>query len=593
MMPSYVRIYARAGAWSSLLCFLFAIAACGAVSFGQAAAVVARPPIQFRITGVLVSSAGGSPVHHGHLEATLAGSGRMAGQHISTGDHGADTDDQGRFVISLPTAGMWDLTASARGFVRQGYRQHDEFATAVVLTNAAPAMDIRFAISPNAEISGVVTDEAGEAVRGAQVSLMKVLAEVPGHAEPATVRSSFATTDDRGMYEFDDLVPGSYRLCVQAQPWYAVAAGHVRNDRDPPLDPSLDVAYPATWFPGVGDPDAAEILAVKGGDVKEADVRMTPVPSVHILVDPPPRIVPGVSRGVPFMPVVQRVDSGTGPIGFFQPTMMRNSQGQIDVGGLTPGLYEVQVGGPGGESKRSVVRVTANGAQTVGFDAASGEAEVSLHIDGITEMEAGSLPVALIDLESRRVVATSNTSGFRQGFARMRGASARAGSDARSAREHTQTLNVPAGRYEVVIQGRPDLYLAGITAKGAQATGRAVTLPAGESSLTLHVAEGRASLTGFATLKGKPSVGSVVMLVPATLGETDALQIVRRDQSNSDGSFNIAQIIPGQYILIAVENGWEINWADAETLRRYLTGGVPVVLSAGSDVKQDVVAQEP
>jgi len=114
MMPSYVRNHVRAGAWSSLPCFLLAIAACGAVAFGQAAAPAVKPQAQYRITGALVSSVDGSPVPHGHLEATLAGSGRMAGQHISAGDNGADTDDQGRFVILLPTAGMWDLTASAR-----------------------------------------------------------------------------------------------------------------------------------------------------------------------------------------------------------------------------------------------------------------------------------------------------------------------------------------------------------------------------------------------------------------------------------------------------------------------------------------------
>ena len=592
MMPSYVRNHVRAGAWSSLPCFLLAIAACGAVAFGQAAAPAVKPQAQYRITGALVSSVDGSPVPHGHLEATLAGSGRMAGQHTSAGDNEADTDDQGRFVILLPTAGMWDLTASARGFVRQGYQEHDQFATAVVLTSAAPAMDIRFALSPNAEIGGVVTDEAGEAVRGAQVSLIKMRVNVPGDAEPPMTMSRSATTDDRGMYEFDDLTPGNYRVCVQAQPWYAVAAGRrVRSDREPPLDPSLDVAYSPTWFPGTDDPNAAEMLTVKGGDVREADVRLTPVPSVHILVDPPPSTAPGASRGG-YMPTVQRISSNAGPAVYIQPTVIRNAQGQFDVSGLTPGLYEVQSGGPDGES--SAVRVTADRAQTVSFGADSGEAKVSFHIDGLPEEEAGSLQVVLVDPVSRQAVASSNArGGNRAGFRRLRGAAATDGKNAREAQERPPTLSAPAGRYEVVILGRPDLYLTGIAAKGAQATGRAVTLPAGGSSLTLHLAEGRATLTGFATLKGKPSVGSVVMLVPATLGETGALQIVRRDQSNSDGSFNIAQIVPGQYILIAVENGWEINWADAGTLRRYLTGGIPVDLAAGSDAKQDIVAQEP
>lgn len=584
---------------SSLLCLTLALSASAsgqvAAAPGNPSSSSANPPTQYRITGVLVSGADGSPIAHGHLEATLTGSGRMAGQRLQAGENGADTDDQGHFILPLPAAGMWDLTAEARGFVRQGYQQHQEFTTGVVLTNTAPTMDVRFALQPNGEITGIVTDEAGEAVRNAQVSLMRVLASTPGRTEPPTVRASFATTDDRGMYEFDDLAPGNYKVCVQAQPWYAVDARQRRNtDRDTPLDPSLDVAYPITWFPGGDNPDAAATLTLKGGDVQEADVRLTPVPSAHLLVSLPLSTVPGVPRGVPFMPSVQRVNSNSGPVGYIQPAMIRNAQGQVEVSGLAPGLYEVQMGGPNNGNKRSVVRVTADGAQTVSFDDDPAEAQVSFHIEGLPESEATSLQVALVDPEGRQVVATSNTrSGFRAGAARLRGAAARAGVNARDAGEHLLAVNVPAGRYDVAIQGGPDLYLTGIDAKGAKALGRSVTLPVGASSLTLHVAKGSASLTGFAKLNDKPSVGAVVMLVPATLGETGALQIVRRDQSNSDGSFNIAQIIPGQYILIAVEDGWNINWQDAGTLQRYLTGGVALDLAAGSDVTQNIAAQQP
>src|SRR6202030_285485 len=61
-------------------------------------------------------------------------------------------------------------------------------------------------------------------------------------------------------------------------------------------------------------------------------------------------------------------------------------------------------------------------------------------------------------------------------------------------------LEVPPGRYEVVLQGRPNVFLAGLSAKGADAAGRYVTVGAGESTLTVHAASGRASLSGIATL---------------------------------------------------------------------------------------------
>jgi hypothetical protein len=109
----------------------------------------------------------------------------------------------------------------------------------------------------------------------------------------------------------------------------------------------------------------------------------------------------------------------------------------------------------------------------------------------------------------------------------------------------------------------------------------------------VHVASGRASLSGVATLEGKPSVGAMVLLVPITIEDPDSITFLRQDQTNTDGSFDLANVIPGQYILVAIDHGWQINWGDASTLRRYLMQGVPVDLKSSGMVKQNVTAQAP
>lgn len=584
MMRATMRVLLVAAERTSLLCALLAV---GVVAFGQNAAAAA--PVRFRIMGTLVSSADGSPVPHGHLTARLVGAGAQVGPNMSSPD-AYDADDQGRFVINLPSAGMWNLTAWGRGFVRNGYLGHEQYSSGVVLTREHPTVDIRFVLAPEAEITGKVVDEAGEAVRGARVSLIRSRTATPDGRE--SMPASTAITDDRGIFEFDGLEPGAYRISVSAQPWYAAAAAQGRRTSpdDPPLDPSLDVAYQVTWFPGVSDPDAAQTLMLKGGDVREADFHLVPIPAVHLLIDPPTSA--DGNRNVQYFPFVQRIDSGTNL--FVQPRISRNAAGQTDVGGLTPGVYQVQLNGPNGTVSRSIVHVTAGGGQTVDFDAGSNDAEVSMHIDGLPVSEANALIVNLLDPVSGRAVATSTRPGafMRRGF-RLQDSALKGSDNDGNSKEIDRTLDVPPGRYEVVILGRQDVYLGGITATGAQAAGRQVTLPAGASSLTLHVVEGRATLTGFTARDGKPSVGSLVMLVPASLGEPGALQIVRRDESNTDGSFNIADVIPGQYILIAVEDAWDINWKDKATLARYLDGGVAVNLAAKSSVAQNVTAQRP
>ena len=47
----------------------------------------------------------------------------------------------------------------------------------------------------------------------------------------------------------------------------------------------------------------------------------------------------------------------------------------------------------------------------------------------------------------------------------------------------------------------------------------------------------------------------------------------RRDQSDLDGSFVLKNVIPGTYTIVAVEDGWELDWARAAALSPYLERG--------------------
>ena len=53
--------------------------------------------------------------------------------------------------------------------------------------------------------------------------------------------------------------------------------------------------------------------------------------------------------------------------------------------------------------------------------------------------------------------------------------------------------------------------------------------------------------------------------------------LFRRDQSDSDGTFTLAGILPGHYRVIAIKHGWELEWAKPSVLAPFLvktqTGG--------------------
>jgi len=537
----------------------------------------------YRITGTVISSTDGAPVRHCHLTATLVPRGSEASRRFPAPIGTFDADDHGHFSISLPSAGMWRLTASARGYVTQAYEEHEAFSSGIVLTASAPAIDLRFRLSPEAVITGKVLDEAGEPVRHARVLLLALPTPGPDSVQRAARTRAMDATDDRGVYEFDDLPPGEYQLNVQAQVWYSIAAQQRTSAADQaPVDPSLDVAYPLTWYPGTANRTEAETISLRAGDTHQADFQLLPVPSVHL------RILPQTDaaadgRRIPSYPMIERI-SEEGGGGFVPAAAHIDPQGGIEVSGLAPGRYEIRMQGPGQEVKPALVDVTGGPPQTLDMGAAATMASVSIHMDGIPETEANSIEVSLIDPTTGRNAARSGGDGYLLSGSLLR---------RRRATTTGHIVEVPPGLYEVILSGNPELRLTGITAQSATAVGRFVTVPSGDSILNLHVAEGRATVTGFAAIQGKASIGAMVLLIPATLGDPAGLNIIRRDQTNTDGSFDLNDVLPGEYILIAIDHGWQVNWRDPSTLRGYMMHGVPLDLTSSASVKENIEAQAP
>jgi hypothetical protein len=538
----------------------------------------------YLITGIVINSVDQSPLAHCHITASPTLHSNFKNSQFPAELGVFDCDERGHFSVPVPSAGSWRLTASARGFVTQDYEQHQSFSSAIILTPTEPTINLQFHISPEASITGVVVDEAGEPIRTAEVSLQVVPPSGPDGAHTVMAMHSATRTDDRGQYELAHIPPGEYRITVRAQPWYAVTQAHRQGSADtPPLDPSLDFAYPLTWFPGVDDPALAETISLHAGDTRQADFHLIPVPSGHIRISPGPG-VSSATRGRSIFPMVQPVIPGSAGQTFMPVAVQNEADGQIDIGGLPPGKYRIRLNEPNQQSTSSLVEVGPGSVRNLDPNASSTDAKVTLQFDGLSESGAHSTEVNFIDTDTGRGTFSSATGGsgsenYRRGGRRDRNAS--------------RTIDLPAGRYGVALQGRSDLYLTGIIAHGAEVIGRYVTLPAGASTIMLHLASGHATLAGVVTSHDKPSVSAMVLLVPTTIEEPNSLRVLRQDQTNTDGSFDLTDVIPGQYILLAIDHGWQINWSDPLTLHSYLSQGVPVDLASGADVKQNLKVQNP
>jgi hypothetical protein len=573
---------------------------CG-VGLGQAA----KEAVHYRIAGTVVNDRNGEPIPFCHMSAFPIVAARGFGQR--TGDGGgpgprqetteADADAKGRFELEVSNEGRYRLSASARGFRVQTFEAHGTFSTAVVLTKAQPTHAVVFRASADATIFGVVTDEVGEGVRQAQVRLYAVGDPNRTAEERRLQMRNVAVTDDRGHYELPAMPAGAYKVSVSARPWYATPnppAQTVNGAVVPSPDPTLDVVYPVTWYPGTDDESSGETIELKYGEKRQMDFRLNPVVAAHLRVSvslpqPPAPGGSGIQSGPPIrMPQLERIlaDGTTDGV----PTMVQAfwRDGYADIGGLAPGTYRlVQPSATqGGSPSVSIVHVAAGGTVS---DAGVPEIPVAIRVDGDPTVTAGQ--VSLTDTSTGRAVGRGGMSGrvLPGTNGPQGGGRGRRGGDGGP---DEATLHVPPGTYEVVVNGR-DSFLTGVTATDAQVTGRVVKIVDGSPHLLVHVAAGLASIEGTASRLGKPSSGAMVLLVPATLGNPANLDFERRAQTATDGSFQFTNVIPGQYILVAIDHGWGVNWRDPATLRPYLLEGEPLDLAAAATAHPVVKAIAP
>jgi hypothetical protein len=603
--------------------------------------VPAPAPRVYRITGVVLNSRDGTPVPHCRITATASGQpapqrdtsqpdrpgraqggfpgfgpgsgaglgglrgqveGRVApprfGNEAAAGDQPDSvlTDSRGRFVLTVRSAGMWRLTGEARGFRTQAYEEHENFWAGIALTPAVPEINLTFRMTPDAVISGIVFDEAGEPVRNAQVAVAPVRPAVQNQNTRRIAMAANAQTDDRGRYELTGLNPGEYKLKVDARPWYATGTGGIGLMRQPvggnsasapSPDPSLDLVYPETWYPAATSETEAEPLTLTAGELLQADFHLTPVPSIHLRVPRPP--APASSdedqpRGVR-APMVTR-ENGIG--GFFGQTVTSSSSAtEWDIGGLSPGTYQVRLPNPAGPGQRIAHVTLGPGSQVVTLDSAEPSIGLPITLDGVEDSQVRQ--VTFVDTESGQ---TYTSSGGRR-FLRATRNNEDNDDPGTDAAPDSRTVLLPPGQYEVYLNGASGLYLVGLSASGAQVTGRTLQVAGGSPKLTIHAAIGRGEIDGIARKDGSPASGAMVLLVPAGFGKPENLAPVERDETNTDGSFNLRGVIPGPYILVAIDHGWDVDWHDSASLAKYLTTGTPIDLQPGAQIRRQIEAVAP
>jgi hypothetical protein len=541
------------------------------------------PAAAYRISGKVVNADSGAPLAGADISILTVVNGeaqdpgnedaprnirrnrRSRGGPTRTALDSVTSAADGSFAFDHVPAGKYSLQGSHRGFLSASYQEHGFYSTAIVTGPGLPSEGLTLKLSPGAVISGSVIDTAGDPIEQASVTLYRLSDDGLGN-----IRMYRATNaDDLGAYEFAHLPPGTYFVSATAHVWYARGASNFTFMPDgaslPAAASNLDVAYPRAYYADASDSDAATPIPARGGDHLRIDLHMQAVPAVHLTYTQPPN--DGHTRAFARpLSLTQSVFGNRDSVSSEAIAMggsINGNQSMSTTLSVAPGEYEAEIGG-------RTLSINAGGDAIVDPQSGTPPTEVSGRI--------GAAPGATLP---ESVDMTLDPAGSRQG-------------GTLSAIAHDGVFHfdqVPPGTYEVGAQaeGRP-IAIVQAAESGGQLNGRVLQVATQPVTFAATVAPETAILSGFARAATQPGTqpsaepdqtasGAMIVLVPQHQGDH---ALYRRDQADSDGSFSLRQVAPGTYTLVAIADGWDLEWARPEVIAHYLPGGQPVTITPTS-----------
>jgi protocatechuate 3,4-dioxygenase beta subunit len=540
------------------------ILACGMVLSHSLAIFAAQsstaPPSQssdatFRIAGTIVNAIGGNPLARARVTIVDAKNRQKAQWMI--------TSDDGRFDFKQVSPGKYSLQGAKRGFIPAFYDEHEGFSTAIVTGAGLDTEHLVLRLDPSAMLSGKILDELGEPVRQATVSLYRENRQV---GVGRIIKFRVSVTDDQGGYEFSPLDAGSYFISATAKPWYAlhtVSSGEASAGNLPSaVDQSLDVAYAITYYGDATEPDDATPIPVRGGDHLQADIHLNPVPALHLIFHVPENGPNGFT-----MPMLQK-PSFDGMEMIQSDGMQQVSPGVFEMTGVAPGRYSVRTPEAGRGAEANEVDITTNG-QELDMSTAQRASTVKATIQVLGEATLPPQIEVALRNSKMRIVAWQEM----------------------DTKGEVVFQDLAPGKYDVLAGSRPKAYsVARMSSESGVIAGHTLNVTAGASmAITLSLVGGTVNVEGFARRAGKATSGAMVVLVPKN--PESNRELFRRDQSDQDGSFLLRSVIPGSYTIVAIENGWDLDWSRPGVIEHYAKQGQTITVSGQTQTTMHLTDQ--
>ena len=493
-----------------------------------------NPPGKFRISGKTVSAVTGQVLAGAEVSISKVEQRDSVLQKMLT------TDDGG-FSFAGLEPGKYLLIGQRNGFSRQSYEQHGAFSSAVVVGPGLVSESLVFRLRPDGRIVGKVVDENQEPVPNATVYLFR---SDPSGGFKQVFQRAQTSTDDRGYYRLPHIESGRYYMLVSAQPWFGPFAQASANGNQSVADKAaLDVVFPVTFYPGVTDIASASSFVLDEGQEFTADFALNAIPSLHLRLNH--------FNNSPEQPRNARLSARVFGTEIYLPGQRQTQadQNSREIAGLAPGQYVINIESDGAVREKHSTAVNVTADMEFDVDAAS----PAPSIRGVVQKEGG------LNLTSQAFVLLWNP---------RRNEALEAPIENNGQFEFSPDLLAP-GNYSVFVASGLNSTIGSLSATGAQVEGQTIRVTASNPiQLRIELSKSLSTINGIARRNDEPFAGVMIVLVPQSPQKN--LPLFRRDQSDSDGSFTLHDVLPGRYKILTIEDGWDVEWADMSLFKARL-----------------------
>jgi hypothetical protein len=463
----------------------------------------------------------------------------------------ADSGTDGRYRFDQLPPGTYRVRSEKPGFVTWSFgARHASDPGQPVTLAAGAARTADIALPRGAALDGRVVNQEGDAVANLVVSACRITYGPYGR-QVAVIKES--RTDDLGRYRIHSLPAGDYIVQAAADPLDALGQRQLPGSSRPP--------GPArTYYPGTANLSEAERATVTAGrDAAGLDFGLLSVPMAQLTITV---LDSGGKAPSTLATRVQRVGA---PPGEVRGSLMKN---QAMFPAVPAGEFWIMAAAtpaPGARPEFALVRTTIAGSDA----ALTLRTSPALAIPGrVVAADPSTAAPSFAGVQVR-----SEPVGIE--LPNPAGSGAPAPTPPAVAQDGTFVLNGVFGPTAFRLTGLPAGWaLASVRLGEQDIIDNPLDLTALDSApegpLTMVVTDATGELAGLAIdARKQPVPNARVVLYPDD--ETQwrpASRAIRSVLASADGTFSTSSLLPGRYLLAAVE--WMDNgaWLDPDTLRR-------------------------